>query len=230
MRQVLSTVIAIALLVGLGALAVLALPGAQVGLNPAPVAVAAAVAVGPNAPEAPMGNGKYNAIALPLDNGITRASELLKDINATTGSTATQALKWDPNVGYTIYDPNDPFSFDFALAVGDPVFVLLEGTGNPVYSMVGDVPAQDSVHFSLVGGSPTCKYNFISIPLDKGTLTLASELVTDIGDVSQVLVWDPTSGFTIYDSTDPFSQDFSVRIGYPYFVCMTASKTWPPTP
>lgn len=223
MKRTLSTVVAVALLLGLGALAVLALPGAQVAGNPAPVVMAAPMA----APDAPAAGGKYNAIALPLDNGITLASALVSDINATTGATAVQALQWDANLGYTLYDPMDPFSVDFTLTVGDAVFVLVEGTASTVYSMVGDVPDQGSVDFSLVGASPDCKYNWISIPLDKDLLTLASELATDIGDVSQVLVWDPTNGFTMYDPADPFSVDFSVRIGYPYFVCLTASKTWP---
>ncbi len=223
MKRALSTMVAVALLLGLGALAVLALPGAQVAVNPASVVMAAPLA----APEAPTTGGKYNAIALPLDNGITLASALVSDINATSGATAVQALKWNANFGYTLYDPTDPFSVDFTLAVGDAVFVVVEGTGSPVYSMVGDVPAQGSVHFALVGASPTCKYNWISIPLDQGAITHASGLATAIGDVSQILVWDPTNGYTMYDPADPFSVDFSVRIGYPYFVCLTASKTWP---
>jgi hypothetical protein len=224
MRRVLTTVLAVALLLGLGALAVLALPNGSAPLAGAPAVSAAAPEFEPDAPNA---GGKYNQIGLPLDNRITLASALVNDINATTGGTATQAFKWDPNNGYSLYDPNDPFSVDFSLKVGDPVLILMEGTaGNLVYSMVGDVPAQGSVKFNLVGATP-CKLNHITLPLDKGSITLASQLTTAIGDVSQVLVWDPNNGYTIYDPQDPFSQDFSVRIGYPYFVCTTASKTWP---
>lgn len=177
---------------------------------------------------APAAGGKYNTLALVLDNGISTASQLLANVNSTTGTTAVQVLQWNPNTGFETYDPNDPFSVDFSLSVGDPVFVLLEGASTSVYSIVGDVPAQGSVQFNLVGSGGSCTYNFISIPLDTDAgITTASQLATDIGNVSQVLNYDPNSGFITYDANDPFSTDFSVQRGYPYFVCMTASKTWP---
>lgn len=222
MKRVLTTVLAVALLLGLGALAVLAMPSANAPLAAAPVVSAAA-------PEAVDAGGKYNTIALPLDNGITLASALVTDINATTAGTATQVWKWDPTLGYSIYDPADLLPDDFTLKVGDAVWVVMEGSGELVYSMVGDVPAEDSVHFDLVGTTPpSCRFNFVSVPLDQGSITSASQLATAIGDVSQIWSWDPITGYSIYDPADLLPDDFTVRIGYPYFVCMTATKTWPP--
>ncbi|MCX6032248.1 MAG: hypothetical protein NT169_23515 [Chloroflexi bacterium] len=238
MKRLLSTAFAVVLLLGLAALAVLARPNEAVQTTSARADSGVTV----NAPPSPLGKlpasakaggPKYNTIALAIDNGKAFASELVNDINATTGSTALQALKWDATTGFAIYDPNDLFSVDFPLAVGDPVFLLMQGASATVYSLVGNVPAAGSVHFNLTGATPACKYNFISVPLDKGPIngiggiTLASELATNIGDVSQVLAWDPNTGFAIYDPNDLFSVDFSVQIGYPYYVCMTASKTWP---
>jgi hypothetical protein len=229
MKRTLSTILAVALLLGLGTLAVLARGGGDI-LTPADNVVAAAAQ--PQTAAAPDAGGpKYNAIALALDNGKHLASTLAADITATasgtTGATALQVLKWDPDTGYVVWDPTDPLSEDFAIDVGDPVLVLVQGTAaTNTYSLVGDVPPQGSVQFSLSGGTP-CKYNFISIPLDKGSIALASGLASNIADVTQVLYWDPTGGYTVWDPTDPLSEDFAVKIGYPYLVCMTASKTWP---
>jgi hypothetical protein len=227
MGRLLSAVIAVAVLLGLGGLAVLASPVGSMPLALVPVAAAAQSEIAA-APAAPAAGPKYNTIALPLDSGITLASQLFADINNTTTSTALQLLKWDPAAGFITYDPLYPFSEDFPLAVGDPVLVLLQGTGaSDVYSMVGDVPPPNSVHFSLIGDTATCQYNFISVPLDKGNITTASELAASIGGVTSALKWDPDQGYIIYDPTYPFSTDFDVKIGYPYFVCMTATKTWP---
>lgn len=226
MGRVLSTIVAVALLLGLGVLAVMALPGAAAPMTAGSVA-AAPLAVEPDAPAADTG-AKYNTIALPLHSGHTSASALVNDINSTTDSTALQLLKWDPNMGYVVYDPSDPFGEDFALSVGDPLWVLIQGASTQdVYSMVGGVPLQGEVWFQLAGDSAACKYNFISVPLDKGNIITASGLATDIGNVASVLKWDATLGFVVYDPSDPFGEDFEVRIGYPYYVCMTASKTWP---
>ncbi len=90
MKQALSTVVAVALLLGLGGLAVLALPGAQVAVNPASVVMAAPLA----APEAPNGTNSWATIALPLDvtgSGVTMASNVANYIS--TGDATIQAIK-----------------------------------------------------------------------------------------------------------------------------------------
>ena len=61
-------------------------------------------------------------------------------------------------------DPADEYSENFTLAVGDAVMLLMQGSTPKVYSLVGDVPAQGSVYFNLVGATPTCKCNYISLP------------------------------------------------------------------
>jgi hypothetical protein len=223
MKRFVSTALVVVLLLGLGTLAVLARGGGDI-LTPAG-SVAAAQSQTAAAPDA---GPKYNAIALALDNGKHLASTLVADVNATSGATALQALKLDPIAGWAVYDPADAFSEDFSLVVGDAVVLLMQGSNPTVYSLLGDVPAQGSVKFALVGATPTCKYNYISLPLDQAAITLASGLATNIGDVAQILQWNPDSGYAVYDPTDAFSEDFAVKIGYPYLVCMTASKTWPP--
>ena len=64
MRRALTTVLAVALLLGLGALAVLALPDANTSLAGAPAVSAAAPEFNPDAPAA---TNNYNAIGMPLN-------------------------------------------------------------------------------------------------------------------------------------------------------------------
>jgi hypothetical protein len=233
MKRLVSTALAIALLLGLGALAVLARGGGDI-LTPAGNAVAAAAQPQTAAaPDAPMA-AKYNAIAVPLIvSGISDASSLKSYIEANvSGVTVTQLLKWDatiPPLGdYRVYTGSS-FSDNFGVATGDAVFVLAQGTTPTTLSFVGDVPAQGAVSFNLVGDPGTCRYNFISVPLDKGSIVNAAGLAAAIGDVQQVLSWDPSilpeGDFRVYTGS-PFSENFDVKIGYPYFLCMSASKTW----
>ena len=72
--------------------------------------------------------------------------------------------------------------------------------------------------FELVGSSPNCTYNMISIPLDKSaTITNATSLVNDIGDIRQALAWDPENDiYGTYNVPDlGTNADFAVSIGYP---------------
>lgn len=222
MKRVFSTLLFTGIMVALGVAAFFAFPGGAEQLaQPDPIADAGAQ------PQAPAATAKFNTLTVVLDSGLGFAADLRADIEATTNITVVQVLKFDPGVGYTTYDPGNPFSTNFALDVGLPIFLLAEGTAQDTYTFVGDVPAQGSVTFNLQGSSPNCTYNFISVPLDKGSLGFAADLAADIGDVSQVLSFDPDSGFTTYDSANPFSTNFPIDIGYPYFVCVTATKTWP---
>lgn len=183
---------------------------------------------------APESTGTYNAISLALDNGVTSASELITNYNANSSSTAVRAVTWDTTFGFIVYDPTDNESTDFAIEVGDPVFIQIQGSNNQeVYSIVGDVPPQGSVKFDLTGTPGNCTYNFISVPLDRDHITNASELVTDVeqvvgaNTVDVAVAWDTTFGFVVYDPADNESTNFDVQVGHPYFVCTTTSDTWP---
>lgn len=219
MNRVLTTVLAVALLLGLGALAVLALPGASAPLAAAPFVSAAA-------PDAPMATNTFNVIALPLHSDAQfdyKASSLLNYI----GSSVQQVLTWDAANQLYVFLYPDGFGDDFDLRTGGVYWLEVDKDAPPVASFVGDVPDPGTINFGLVGG-PTCMWNEISIPLDQGSITLASELITAIGDVDQVVSWDAAAGIYTFLYADGFGDDFDVRIGYPYGVCMLANKTWPP--
>lgn len=180
------------------------------------------------APEAPAATLNYNAIGMPLN-----ASASIGDADAlATAIAGTQTvLKWDAgSQTFDFWIPGVGIGNNFAVTTGDAFLVQVDSTAPTVFSIVGDVPSQSgagSVSHSLVGNA-TCKYNFITVPLSQSSITTADQLATAIGDVDTVLVWDAASQtFDFWIPGIGIGNNFAVNSGYPYWVCMTASKTWP---
>ncbi len=245
MKRVLTTSIAIALLLGLGVLAVLARPAnSNVVLAPDPGRAAAALNL-PAAPYIPasttVGSPKWNAIAMALDSTAT-ISNAQTLANVITGT--QQLLRWDATPGvqtfeYYIPDPIIPggFGTNFSMTVGAPYMVQVDSTAPMTFTLVGNVPPQTgnpgAVQFSLAGATP-CLWNFISLPLDRTGITNAQGLADAITNVRQVLRWDATPGVQTFEYYIPdpvipggFGTNFTTRIGYPYFVCLTVGRNWP---
>ena len=106
-----------------------------------------------------------------------------------------------------------------------------------VVSFVGDVPASGSVHYNLIGATPGCRWNTISLPLDQAGITKAYELAVALGGATVVQNYgverqcEPTSVSRnvelCQDSPHAPGTNFDTRIGYPYWVCLKSNKTWP---
>lgn len=180
------------------------------------------------APAAPDATLNYNAIGMPLDSTATIGNA---DALATAIAGTQTVLKWD--VGAQAFDfwiPGIGIGNNFPVSVGDAFLVQVDSTAPSVFSIVGDVPPQSgagSVSYSLVGNA-SCKYNYITVPLSQTSITTADQLATAIGNVDTVLVWDANAqAFDFWIPGIGIGNDFAVSIGYPYFVCMNASKTWP---
>jgi hypothetical protein len=256
MKRLVSTVLVVILLLGLGALAALARGGGDIL---APVGDAVAVAAQPqtaSAPDAPTFDGpRFNHVALPLNASASiqpfNAQGLLNYIGSGAIQIAnlnanSQALDfWDGSLGFGVV--NDIPIFDpveYPLHVGHPYFVQLDSsypTDKP-FSIVGDVPDIGDIQFTMVGASP-CKYNEIMIPLDQynANITNAVDLADSIGNVDIVAqlnatnqdldFWDLGLGFGVVDGAPIFDPDlFPVKLGYPYFVCVNSSgdgAVWP---
>jgi hypothetical protein len=252
MGRLLSTIIAVALLLGLGALAVLATPHGSAAMTAGSLA-AAPVAAAPDAPA--VGNPRWNSIALPLNVtglGITDAQKLANYIatgNATIeGSSVLRVMKWDAASTpqrWLEYYPPDPSAGDpvFAVATGDALMVLLSSAqSSTVLSLVGDVPPANpdpgAVNYTLSNSA----WNFIMIPLDQYSLYgspsapvgTAASLATDIGGVTRVMKWDATATpprWIEYYPSDPSAgdDDYNVFSGYPYMIRTNASAPtqWP---
>lgn len=239
MKRALSTILAVALLLGLGALAVLALPNAATPAAAIPVAVAG----GSAAPAAPAAAQNFNMISMPLDAtnqftsaGYTFTADGLMQL-AGGGTKVKQVGHWQAGAGTYetwTWDPDEgkAVGTDFGLEVGQAYWLLLESTASNVISFVGDVPAQGSISFSLVRNDP-CAFNQFSIPLDQSTITNADDLMTALSakQVSRWIAssqtfeswtWDPDEGKAV-------GINFPVQIGYPYVACLlTGTPTnWP---
>jgi hypothetical protein len=234
MRRVLSTVVAVALLLGLGAVAVLALPN---GNAMAPVSAAAPEFN----PDSPAASQNYNTIGMPLNAAGQfvaagyqfNADGLAKLIGGGTTAGVVQVLKWDP-AGQRfltrlpgVYGPN------FNLAVGEAYWVLLDNTVTATtVSFVGDVPDANTIKNVLVGAA-SCQYTNITIPLEQASITNADQLAASINAkagatvVTQVLNWDAVGQRFQTRLPGVYGPNFTVSIGYPYFVCATQAVTWP---
>jgi hypothetical protein len=233
MRRVLGTILAVALLLGLGALAALALPNANASLAGAPAVSAAAPEFNPDAPAATV---KYNMIGLPLNstNQFTSAgySYNADGLGKIVGTGVTQVLSWNPSTQtYLTWDVGIQDGTNFSLTTSNAYWILLDSTAGSVVSFVGDVPAQGSTHFTLTRpASAGCLLNDITLPLDWSSVANADQLATAVGNVSQVLQWNAsTQTFVTWDVAIQDGTNFATKIGYPYRLCLSTggATTWP---
>ena len=176
------------------------------------------------------GASKFNYISMPIDASATITPFKASGLAAHMGSGVQQVLLWDPTTQqFRTWTPAFPFD-DFDLAVGGAYFVLLDASASSSLSLVGTVPDPGTVSFALQTPTGTgCRFNSISLPLDQGAVTKASELAAALGGVDQALSWDvATQQFRTWTPSFTFD-DFSTAIGYPYFVCLnsSASTSWP---
>ena len=258
MKRILSTAAFIILIVAIAAVAVYALngqPAAETAAAPAAVPGSASVETNALAPAATQ---NYNVIAFPLDpqtdwanSGYNFDSQGLAEYVGATSVAQVLRLDasrqaWDSWFPAT-HDGNVGGSYTttpYALDVGGSYWLLVDSTSPTIFSIVGDVPDQGTVTYTLVGADPTCKNNQIMLPLDQSSTTDADLLANSISanaatDVEQVLSWDAQrQGF---DSWFPATQDgnvggsytttpFNTKIGYPYWVCLRSAvngNVWP---
>lgn len=237
MKRFLSTALFVISLLALGALAFLAMNGAP-GL---PV-VAGQSSDGGDvpaqapvlAPDAPVATNKYNFIALPLDSTPSISPFKASGLASYVGSSVKKVVRFDA-VSQTFKTHTVGTAFNnFDLATGGAYLIEVDNTADTVVSFVGDVPNQGSVIFSLQRGSSEaeCKYNAISVPLDRSDITNAAGLATAIGGVNKVTRWDPASqSFKTHTAGTAFN-NFAVSIGYPFLVCVnsTGPASWPASP
>lgn len=240
MKNVLSFVAIVALLLVLGALTVIALPR---GLDTATASAPASVAGAPASqePAAPQSTTGYNWIAIPLntfqagDTAATLANHVQTNNNGTV--TVQTVSRWNATAqGLDIYFHQLGLG-DFPISNQSAYRVETTGPASAVWTMVGDVPAIGSYNYTLLETGGT-DYNWIMDPLDRPSNSQASVLANDIQTnasapvtVQTISKWNATAqSYDIY-----FHQlglgDFDVRPGYPYRVEVDvttgSSVSWP---
>ncbi len=163
------------------------------------------------------GTTDFNEIALPLiTSEITNAQHLMEAI---TGCNST--AQWNSGIqGYEQYIPGIPPT-NFTVEMGYPYYVNV--TGNTGFTLLGKIATPS---FNLIT-TPTTDFNEIVLPLTKTEITKASQLMNDIPNCNSAAYWDASiQGYQQYIPGIP-PTDFDVRVGYPYYVNVTAQVSWP---
>jgi hypothetical protein len=185
-----------------------------------------------------------NDIGIPLHvvaSGITDAETLANWIEAQGPApvpfgTIKQLLKWDAFLGnFFAWSHEFGFGDNFAVNMGDYVFLIVTPSAPAWVSFVGRVPVPGEVSFALADGTALdCALNFITLPFDQAALSTADLLSDDIGTPDQTVVqaldWDaPLQNFLAWSNLFGFGDNFATCIGYPYIVCLdnTAPAFWP---
>ena len=147
--------------------------------------------------------GDYSMVSLPLDSGMTLASELATSIGADITSVAFYSGGW------TQYLTSQPTS-DFSISDGNTYFVFNGGVSDIDFYTYGGLITDPSYDIAA------SDYTLILLPFNCSDLTLASELATDIGpDVTSIAYYD--SGWTQYLTTQP-TTDFSIDTAKGFFI------------
>ncbi len=173
----------------------------------------------------------YNFISIPLDSTASISPFNASGLATYMGSSVKKIVRFDPSIqGFKTHTVGGSLN-NFDLTIGGAYFIEVDSTSANALSFVGNVPAQGSVTFSLTRGStPTdCRYNAISIPLDRADITNAAGLATAIGGISKVVRWDASiQGFRTHTVGGSLN-NFGTSIGQPYFVCVNGNgpTSWP---
>jgi hypothetical protein len=191
----------------------------------------------------PVGGFALSDIAISLDvaaSGVVDAESLGDWIETEGGApfaSVRQLLKWEPfSQNFFAWSHEFGFGDNFALNLGDYIFVVMDENAPTLASFVGRVPQPGEVSFALAAGVPgQCALNFLSLPLDQAALATANALSDDIGvpdvTVTQALDWDAaTQTFVAWSNEFGFGDDFATTIGYPYIVCLSDTgvpPSWP---
>ncbi len=204
----------------------------------------AAAAEASSAPAADPFVQRLNMIALPLHSQAMFAALghtfNAKGLAAYIGPAVIRVQVWLPG-SQTYRASVKPFTLNnFALQSGGVYMVTLDNSDQTlsVFTIVGDVPPPSQttpqgtpgrVEYTLAGGSP-CKLNQLTAPLDRPDLAKAKDLALAIGNVARIQQWNANT--QVYQSSlSPFTlNNFDVRIGYPYMVCVNApgnGQVWP---
>jgi hypothetical protein len=159
----------------------------------------------------------FNEITLSLNiNGVSNAAELMAAIPG-----CNSVARWNASLqGYEQYVPGLEFT-NFNVYMGYPYYVnIMKDT---VFTLLGEIATPS---FNLVT-TLTTDFNEVTLTLDKTNITKASELMADIPNCNSVAFWDASmQGYYQYVPALSFT-DFDVRVGYPYYVNVTADVIWP---
>jgi hypothetical protein len=223
MKNLFSSLAFVLVFIVLGAMALAAAPRSAKSVDP--VIAASQPTKQEHATEATY---SWYAVALPLDIGVTVASELANYIDS--DGSVMRAAKWNADPpSWVIWNPGNPrTSVDFPVTVGTSVMLAIDSAATfSAATLVGDVPPMGTIGHSLTANA----WHFIMVPLDQsGAFSNAEGLANDIGAVDKVAYWNQQGSWVIWERNNPrTSVNFAVSPGYPYMIKVgaTTPTTWP---
>ena len=178
----------------------------------------------------------YTWVALCLDGtGMTMASDLENYIeNATSPAVDCYTVsEWNAvSQSYTTYTTIPVPQGDFLLQSGGAYRVEVDG--DAVWSLIGDVPPQDSVSFNLRTTTGT-DYTWVTVPMHIAAMDSASDLEDHIEansspavDCYTVSEWNAVSqSYTTYTTIPIPLGNFPAAAGKPYRVEVSSDAAWP---
>lgn len=175
-------------------------------------------------PSAVVGYVKYdcvagdNMIALPMQTDFTEASAVGEAIGATTIGYFDSAIQ-----DWVLIDeyPWGGWTDEFPVANGDALVIYTEDA--LVFYSIGNLPAT-MPSYSLVEGD-----NVIMLPLNKGTLNVASLVGEDIGATTVGYFDSAIQDWMLIDEYPwgGWTDEFDTSIGAPLLIYTDNAGTWP---
>ncbi len=160
-------------------------------------------------------NGTYSLIGMPFASPSPSDAQTLA---AQIGNVNT-VLGW--NIATQTFKTFTPGTGNFSFAVGDAIFVQV---GNGAATSVNVVGSLSKPALATKPGG----YSFVTMPLHCDELPNASNVASDITNLTNLLGWlQNTQTFRVF--TPPSTGDFAVPVGAPFIVELNGSgpTSWP---
>lgn len=166
----------------------------------------------------------FNFVAVAMDVAPGSTAE---GIFSTYNPDITSIFKFNPvtqSWNSISYDPVDGWIGTMPVTAGDAVLIECSSTFD--YYSMGDLPAPISYDIEV-------GYNAIQIPLHRSDIEVAQTAGTEIGNVSSIFQFDPTTqswSSISYDPVDGWIGTMPVSIGDVILAEAGAETTWPAAP
>lgn len=174
----------------------------------------------------PQTSSGYTMISLSLDDGITT---LVRELGAKVPNCSAVKVWNAEQRGYVslAFKVNNVWYGSANAAMGYPYYLFVGPTAESLWTLAGRVPPDPS--FDLV--APTGNdYNTISLPLSSD-IAMAKDLGAAIPYCTSVKEWNTKSQAYVpiaFKVGETWFGEGAVRRGYPYYVNVTNTSTWPP--
>jgi len=174
----------------------------------------------------PQTSSGYTMISLSLDDGITT---LARELGAKVPNCSAVKVWNAEQRGYVsvAFKVNNVWHGSASVFMGHPYYLFVGTTAESLWTLAGQAPPDPS--FDLV--APTGNdYNTISLPLSSDIAT-AKDLGAAIPYCTAVKEWSTKSQAYVpiaFKVGETWFGEGAVRRGYPYYVNVTNTSSWPP--